>query len=88
MSNEKQLTEIDTRILQRLTFEINGYEVLIRSFLCSDQEFTLDEEKWKDLHARRNKLIHLREEILLRLLDKDFTGNYEIDFSAGKIKWG
>lgn len=88
MNHEKQLTDTENRALQRLTFEIQGYDVLIRSFALADQEIPLDKEKWEDLHSRRNRLIHLRGEILARLCGEGFTGRYEVDFSTGMLKWG
>lgn len=88
MSGLKQLNETETRVLQRLAFEIGGYNALIREFTTADVEFQLDDAKWSDLHRRRNQLIALQQEMLSRLCGQGYTGMYEIDFATGELRWG
>ena len=88
MPGRKQLNETETRVLQRLAFEIGGYNALIRDFTTADVEFQLDNEKWADLHRRRNHLVALQQEMLSRLCGPGYTGTYEIDFATGELRWG
>jgi len=88
MNHEKRLDEMDVRALQRLTFEISGYDVLIREFMQAKEEFNLDKEKWEELVSKRDRLICLRGEMIARLCDEGFSGAYEMDFSTGVLKWG
>ena len=88
MKYEKHLDEMDVRALQRLTFEIDGYNVLIKEFMQSKEEFNLDKERWEEFISKRDKLIYIRGEILSKLCDNNFTGSYEVNFSTGMLKWG
>ena len=86
-----KLTGTDIGVLKRLIYEINGYDVLIRTFTVADAEFTLDEVKWRELLDARNHLRQVKEEIIAKLCDREgqpFTGEYQIDLGAGILCWG
>lgn len=85
---EKTITEAESFILQRLTFEINGYEVLIREFATVDAEFEISKEKWNDLLENKAALGDVLRALVSNICDHDFNGSYNVDFSAKKIKWG
>ena len=81
-----KLSETDIGVLKRLIYEINGYDVLIRTFTVADAEFTLDEVKWRELLDSRNHLRQVKEEIIAKLCAREgqpFTGEYQIDLGAG-----
>ena len=86
-----KLSETDIGVLKRLIYEINGYDVLIRTFTVADAEFTLDEVKWRELLDARNHLRQVKEEIIAKLCAREgqpFAGEYQIDLGAGILCWG
>ncbi|MEG1516355.1 MAG: hypothetical protein RSD95_15820 [Clostridia bacterium] len=87
MAYVKKLSETDTQMLQRLSFEMNGYDVLIREFMQSGLPFNLDKDKWEDVLNRRNRLMEILQTIITEVCDHDYTGVYEVDFSACEIRW-
>lgn len=87
MKNYKKLSEQDTRMLQRMSFEINGYDVLIREFMQSDLAWNLEKDKWEELLNRRNRLLDILQALITKICDHDYTGTYEIDFTACEIRW-
>ena len=91
MPYEMKLSESDIGVLKRLIYEVNGYDVLIRSFTVADAEFALDENKWRELLATRNHLRQVKEEIITKLCTqggKLFTGEYQVDLGTGVLHWG
>lgn len=87
MKYEKEISEKDCQVLQRLSFERNGYDVLIRIFMQNDQEWDLCTEKWKELIQLKNRTSAIIQEIVGKLCDHDYTGQYRVDFAARKIEW-
>ena len=85
---EKTISEQESFMLQRLTFEINGYEVLIREFATVDAEFEIDKDKWNDLIAKKAALGDVLRALILTICDHDYNGTYLVDFAAKTIKWG
>lgn len=91
LTYELKLSQNDLGVLKRLFYEINGYEVLIRSFTVADAELTLEDEKWRELVDTRSRLWQMKEEIISRLCaqeDKPFSGAYKLDLNAGVLQWG
>ncbi|MEG1515176.1 MAG: hypothetical protein RSD95_09860 [Clostridia bacterium] len=88
LPNSKHLEETDVRILQRVAFELYGYNTLIREFTVTDTQFNLDQDKWEDLLRRRDRLIDLQQELLTKLCGPGYSGRYSMDFSTGELCWG
>lgn len=88
---EAKLSDPDLSVLKRLIYEINGYDVLIRTFSIADAEFDLDEKKWRELLAVRSHLWQMKEEIIAKLCRKEnkpFTGEYHVNLEDGTLHWG
>ena len=77
-----ELSEKEYFLIRRLIYEIDGNNVLIRSFSISDSEFELDENKYREILNRqtesRNILFSVIEN-LAKEYNEIFTGKYSID---------
>ena len=87
MRHKKKIDAKDCAVLERLSFEVNGYDVLIRTFAQSSLEWNLDKEKWTELLDRRRRTASIIQEIVKRLCDHDYTGKYLVDFTQCQIEW-
>ena len=78
MRHKKKIDAKDCAVLERLSFEVNGYDVLIRTFAQSGLEWNLDKEKWTELLDR------LSEDDFYQESHKLIIGAMKVVFNARK----
>lgn len=88
---QKRLDQAELGLLKRLSFERDGFRVLMKDFMVDsplDAEFAINKEEWEDV-----KKDFLTSNNMLLMAVTELTGDqnayatFSVDFNEGVIKW-
>lgn len=87
----KPLTETEISLIQRFTFERDGFKVLIKEFSMDsilDTEFSLNAEEWEDIrrdYSMANDLLMVTINEIAQ--DQNAFKSFNVDFNKRTLSW-
>lgn len=87
----KPLTETEISLIQRFTFERDGFKVLIKEFSMDsilDTEFNLNAEEWEDIrrdYSMANDLLMVTINEIAQ--DQNAFKSFNVDFNKKTLSW-